>query len=75
MGRTVAQTPPRYVLFCEPTTRDQNLVLVEAQLPEKERPDISVTIDGSAHITIAVVSGLGFAAQEDGPVRDVGGQP
>ena len=46
----------------------QRTISVEAELPEKERPDIRVTFDGSAHITIAVVSGMAFSAQKDGPV-------
>jgi hypothetical protein len=42
--------------------------LMTTELTEKERPDISVTVDSFAHIRTAVVSGLSFSAQEDGPV-------
>ena len=50
---------------CEARTRDRGAALVEAELPEKERPDIGITGDGSARDGAAPMSRLLLSAQED----------
>lgn len=41
------------------------LVIRKTELPEKECPDISVTVDSSAHARATAVSRLVFSAQEN----------